>query len=192
MATLKGLAGLEAVLRDLSEKAVPAAVRRASKQVAEAAIVRAVTRVATEQGLPRDTVKKRVRLYVPRGATAAFSKITVYRPDMPVINRGRVQLQLGARHAGRKGWRGSVLTAGGRRYPGTFLVYIHRFQHWQIMQRTSAAMASGGRFPIDVTREEMATVLTQAFEQEKAAILNALPDAVNREMVTQLRREMRK
>nr|WP_278068540.1 phage tail protein [Edwardsiella ictaluri] len=56
---------LEAVLRELSDNAVPAAVRRASKKVAETAISRAAERVSSKEKIPIATVKKRMRLYTP-------------------------------------------------------------------------------------------------------------------------------
>lgn len=183
---------LEAVLRELSDNAVPTAIRRASKIVGEMAIERAAVRVASKQVLPVDTVRKRMRLYTPRGGSSAYSKITVYRSAMPVINRGAPQLILGPRGGGRSGWRGSILTAGGRSYPGSFLVYIPKYRHWQIMHRTAAAIAAKKRLMIDATRDEMAGVLTQAFEQEKNAILSNMEREVNKQLSIQLKREMRK
>ncbi|MGY0152665.1 phage tail protein [Edwardsiella tarda] len=183
---------LEAVLRELSDNAVPTAIRRASKIVGKMAIERAAVRVASKQVLPVDTVRKRMRLYTPRGGSSAYSKITVYRSAMPVINRGAPQLILGPRGGGRSGWRGSILTAGGRSYPGSFLVYIPKYRHWQIMLRTAAAIAAKKRLMIDATRDEMAGVLTQAFEQEKNAILSDMEREVNKQLSIQLKREMRK
>lgn len=183
---------LEAVLRELSDSAVPTAIRRASKIVGKMAIERAAARVSHQQSLPVERVKKRMRLYTPRGGELAYSKITVYRSAMPVINRGSPQLILGPTGGGRSGWRGSVLTAGGRSYPGSFLVYIPKYHHWQIMHRTAAAIAAKKRLTIDATRDEMSSVLTQAFEQEKGAILEDLDKEVGKQLALQLKREMRK
>ncbi|ELV7527147.1 phage tail protein [Edwardsiella ictaluri] len=192
MAVVKGMDRLEAVLRELSDNAVPAAVRRASKKVAETAISRAAERVSSKEKIPIATVKKRMRLYTPRSGIAAYSKITVYRSAMPVINRGAPQLILGPRGGGRSGWRGSVLTAGGRSYPGSFLVYIPKYRHWQIMHRTAAAIVAKQRLMIDATREDMSGVLTQAFEMEKDNILSEMEGELGKQLVSQLKREMRR
>ncbi|EFE23093.1 hypothetical protein EDWATA_01894 [Edwardsiella tarda ATCC 23685] len=60
------------------------------------------------------------------------------------------------------------------------------------MHRTAAAIAAKKRLMIDATRDEMAGVLTQAFEQEKNAILSDMEREVNKQLSIQLKREMRK
>lgn len=193
MALVKGMDRLEAVLRDLSDKAVPSAVRRASKKVAEAAISRAAERVASKEQLPIDKVKKRMRLYTPRGGVAAYSKITVYRSDMPLINRGAPILILGPRDSKHVGWRGSVLTVGGKAHPGMFLRYLTKYGHWQVMEKTGVPIEPGKKKQhIRVSKVSMGAVLTQAFEVEKGNILSEMEEELGKELASQLKREMRR
>ncbi|WP_068871541.1 phage tail protein [Edwardsiella tarda] len=184
---------LEAVLRELSDSAVPTAIRRASKIVGKMAIERAAERVSRQQSLPVETVKKRMRLYTPRGGSSAYSKITVYRSDMPLINWGAPILILGPRDSKHVGWRGSVLTVGGKAYPGMFLRYLTKYGHWQVMEKTGVPIEPGKRKQhIRVSKMPMGAVLTQAFEQEKNTILSGMEREVNKQLSIQLKREMRK
>ncbi|EKC7217693.1 phage tail protein [Salmonella enterica] len=191
--SLKGLENAVKNLSSLDRRMIPGASAMAINRVAQKAISFATHKAAKEtvagdnhrKGVPLRLVKQRVRLFKasPRfDVGKQYARIRINRGNLPAIRLGTAQVRL-TRRKGQLLRGGSVLRIGPYLFRDAFIQQLASGR-WHIMKRTEGKK----RYPIDVVKIPVSSVLTRNFEEAKNRIvLEEFPKELSSAIKQQLR-----
>ena len=140
--------GLSRKLAAIKEVEVPRAIASAINKTAKKTHTQIAKAVKQETGIAASVLKNRFYMR-PANAKKLYSRITVYRRDIPAIALGVAQTRLRTSRSRITG--GGSIKVGNKTFKNAFVNRVRTNGTWHVLQRTQ-----GTRYPIDVVKVKVA------------------------------------